>query len=79
MTKVGSYEARTNLPKLLEKAAKGERIIITKHGVPLALLTSAAPERKKTVARTIEELRKFRKHHALGSVSLRELIAEGRR
>ncbi len=79
MIKVGSYEAKTHLPKLLEKAAKGERITITRHGVPLVVLTPAAPERKKTVSRTIEELRKFRKNHTLGAVSLRELIAEGRR
>ena len=79
MIKVGSYEAKTHLPKLLEKAAKGERITITKHGAPLVLLTPAVPERKKPVARVIEELRKFRKNHTLGDVSLRELIAEGRR
>lgn len=79
MIKVGSYEAKTHLPKLLEKAAKGERITITRHGVPLVVLTPAAPERKKNVARTIEELRKFRKNHTLGGVSLHGLIAEGRR
>ncbi len=79
MIKVGSYEAKTHLPKLLEKAAKGERITITKHGVPLVVLTPAAPERKKPVSRTIEDLRKFRKNHTLGAVSLRKLIAEGRR
>ncbi len=79
MIKVGSYEAKTHLPKLLEKAAKGERITITKHGVPVVVLTPAAPERKKTASRIIEELRNFRKNHTLGDVSLRELIAEGRR
>jgi prevent-host-death family protein len=80
MIKVGSYEAKTHLPKLLEKASKGERITITKHGVPLALLTPASPARKKAVSRTIiEELHKFRKNHTLGNVSLREAISEGRR
>lgn len=80
MIKVGSYEAKTHLPKLLEKAAKGERITITKHGIPLALLTPASPARKKIASRTIiEELHKFRKNHTLGHISLREAIAEGRR
>lgn len=79
MIKVGSYEAKTHLPKLLEKVAKGEQITITKHGVPVVLMTPAAPERKKPVSRTIEELRKFRKNHTLGDASLRELITKGRR
>ncbi len=79
MIKVGSYEAKTHLPRLLEKAAKGEQITITKHGVPVVLLMPAAPNRKKPVSKTIEELRQFRKKHTLGDISLRDLIEEGRR
>lgn len=79
MIKIGSYEAKTHLPKLLKKVAKGERITITKHDVPVALLTPAAPERKKPPSLAIEEMRKFRKKHTLGDISLREMIAEGRR
>ena len=79
MIKVGSYEAKTHLPKLLEKVAKGERVTITKHGVPVVLLTPVAPGRKKPVSRTIEEIKKFRRQHTLGGISLREMIEEGRR
>ena len=39
MQTVGAYEAKTHLPKLLEQVAMGEAITITKHGVPVALLT----------------------------------------
>jgi prevent-host-death family protein len=39
MQTVGAYEAKTHLPKLLEQVARGEAITITKHGVPVALLT----------------------------------------
>jgi len=38
MTTVGAYEAKTHLPKLLNRVAKGEKIVITKHGVPVAVL-----------------------------------------
>ena len=38
METVGAYEAKTHLPKLLERVLKGERITITKHGVPVAVL-----------------------------------------
>lgn len=39
---VGAYEAKTHLPKLLERVARGERITITKHGKPIATLVPAA-------------------------------------
>jgi hypothetical protein len=35
MQTVGAYEAKTHLTQLLERVAKGERITITKHGVPV--------------------------------------------
>lgn len=33
---VGTYEAKTQLPRLLERVAKGERVVITRHGKPVA-------------------------------------------
>ena len=39
MTKfVSLYEARTNLPDLVDRAAAGEEIIIARNGVPFAKL-----------------------------------------
>jgi prevent-host-death family protein len=38
MPQVGAYEAKTRLSQLLEQVARGEEIIITKHGVPVAAL-----------------------------------------
>ena len=79
MESVGAYEAKTHLPKLLERVMKGERITITKHGVPIAVLQ--APDVKKTVdtKSLINEIRNFRERHTLGGISLREMIEEGRR
>lgn len=37
------HEAKTNLSKLLERVSKGERVIITRHGVPAAELIPARP------------------------------------
>lgn len=79
MKKIGSYEAKTHLPKILGQIANGERITITKHGVPVAMLVPAQPARKTNPRLVIEELRMFRKVHTLGGISLRELIEEGRR
>ena len=38
MSQVGVYEAKTHLPRLLEKVERGERITITRHGRSVAVL-----------------------------------------
>jgi len=38
MKSVGSFEAKTHLPQLLERVANGERILITNRGKPVAML-----------------------------------------
>jgi prevent-host-death family protein len=79
METVGAYEAKTHLPKLLERVIKGERITITKHGVPVAVLQPPLPSRKTEPRRVIAELRKFREKHTLKGLSIRDMIEEGRR
>ncbi len=79
MTEVGAYEAKTHLSSLLERAAGGERITITRHGVPIAQLVPAGPAAARPLAETVAQLRAFRKGHRLDGLSLRDLIQEGRR
>lgn len=74
---VGAYDAKTNLPRLLNEVAAGESITITKHGVPVAILVPAKPGRDAAMA-AADELRRFRSGHRLGGVKIRELIEEGR-
>jgi len=78
MPRVGAYEAKTHLPKLLERVARGERITITKHGVPVAELVPADSAPRKAIGDAIAELKEFRKEHTLGDLSLRDLIEAGR-
>lgn len=79
MEQVGAYEAKTNLSKLLQRVIKGERITITKHGVPVAVLHPFPSSQKQEPAKVIAELRKFRNKHTLKGLSLRKMIEEGRR
>ena len=79
MEKVGAYEAKTHLPKLLDRVIRGERITITRHGVPVAVLQPADSLKKVDPKNTICELRKFRGKHSLKGLSLRDMIEEGRR
>ena len=78
METVGAYEAKTHLPKLLERVIKGERITITKHGVPVAVLQPPESLRKVEPKQVIAELRNFRANHRLNGLSLHEMIEEGR-
>ena len=60
MRKVSTSEAKTHLSALLDDVARGETIIITKRGRPVARLTPPeAPARETAVAaaRTLRDLR----------------------
>lgn len=78
MATIGAYDAKTHLPKLLERVARGERITITKHGVPVAVLVPAGPAPVEDRSEIIAELRAFRQGRRLEGESLREMIDEGR-
>lgn len=52
MTTVNIHEAKTHLSRLLERAAKGETIIIAKAGKPMARLIPLEP-REETAKRRI--------------------------
>ena len=79
MTTVGSFEAKTHLPQLLERVSRGERITITKHGRPVARLVPPAAEHRPEVAQIIASLREARRGVRLEGATIRELIEEGRR
>jgi len=79
MKTVGAYEAKTHLPKLLERVCKGERIVITRHGTAIAVLQPPEHGQKGDPAEVVAEILEFRDQHPLDGVTLRELIEEGRR
>ncbi len=79
MKTVGSYEAKTHLPRLLDEVAKGEEITITKHGVPVAVLVPPPEARRRSVGEVIEEIKEFRKGKTLGGLKIKDLVEEGRR
>lgn len=79
MEMIGAYEAKTHLPKLLERVTKGEHITISKHGIPIAVLRPYDLRKSSNLKSVIVELRKFREGKNLEGVSIREMIEEGRR
>jgi prevent-host-death family protein len=79
MKSVGSYEAKTHLPRLLSEVEHGETITITKRGKPIAVLSPAVVVPEPDVHATIEQIKEFRKGRTLGGLTIREMIEEGRR
>jgi prevent-host-death family protein len=80
MKSIGAFEAKTHLSELLERVSRGEKITITRHGVPTALLvpvTETAP--KLTHQEVVEGMRALRKRVKAGKMSVRDMVNEGRR
>ena len=81
MKSVGTYEAKTHLPRLLSQVEKGESIMITKRGKPIAKLVPADAAEQKDVKQVIEEMLNYRDQHGpvLGDdLTIRKMIEEGR-
>jgi len=80
METIGTFEAKTHLSALLDRVAKGERITITRHGVPAALLVPVVPaEQKLSHQEIVEGMRALRKRIKPGRMSVRDMVSEGRR
>ncbi len=77
MNTIGSYEAKTKLSELIERAAEGETFIITKHGRPVAKLASLSSFGQEDILEAIASLADIRSHSTLG-VSLSDARGAGR-
>jgi prevent-host-death family protein len=82
MTAISACDAKTQLPKLLDRASRGERFIITKHGKPVAEVVPAGAERAPDVKQIIQQMQEWqvKEGPTLGpGLTIRELREEGRR
>ena len=73
-------DAKARLSELVDRAAAGEEITITRHGVPVARL--APPRAAQSEAERRKILERWRARERVGNLrgtSIRALIAEGRR
>jgi prevent-host-death family protein len=82
MNAIGVYDAKTQLPKLLDRVSRGERFLITRHGRPVAELVPARAEATPDVREIIRQMEEWqaREGPTLGQdLSIRQLREEGRR
>lgn len=79
MTSIGAFEAKSQFSALLERAAAGEEITITKHGRPVARLVPVAAADREVARKAFEQMRELRKGMTTGGLDLVALRDEGRR
>jgi prevent-host-death family protein len=80
MESIGAFEAKTHLSELLDRVARGERITITRHGVPAAVLVPVGETSPKlTHQEVVEGMRALRKRVKPDKMSVREMVNDGRR
>lgn len=80
MKRIGAYEAKTHLSRLLDEVEDGEEVVITRRGKPVALLCGYLEPKRDLAAR----IRQFRKRHGIAehAISQTQLDAfrnEGRK
>lgn len=76
MPEIGAYEAKTRFSELLRRVQQGERFVITKHGVPVAVLQPVS--QKRDIEEVIQAIEEFGCKHSLGGLRIRDLVEEGR-
>ena len=79
MSRIGVFEAKAHLPRLLRRVEAGERFVITRHDRPVAELIPFQTRDATRIRAAIEDLKAFQKTHSLGGLSIRDMIEEGRR
>ena len=86
MTEIGAFEAKNTFGTLLDRAERGEEIVITRHGKPVARLVPNTPrlDQDQSLAafqRIRERARRLQRQQPAPSdwPSLKKLRDEGRR
>ena len=82
MKHFGAFEAKTHFSEILGDVINGEKFIITKHGVQVAMMIpfNQAEESHDPVKDAIRTLKNLRKGITLGKkLSIRKMLQEGRK
>ena len=79
MQTIGAFEAKTHFSALLDQVERGEHVVITKHGRPVAKLIPTTVTDKEKIHRTIQQIKEIGKQHTLGGISWKSLRDAGRK
>lgn len=77
--KISTFEAKTHFSNLIKRVGEGEKFTILKHNTPIAILMPIPSKYRFKSQEVINSLEEFRKGKILAGLSLKDLIAEGRK
>ncbi len=78
MGRIGIYDAKAKLSRLVEEVKAGGEVVITKRGKPVARLVAPEAPRKSSPARAAKRIRALCERLNIRGVKIRELIEQGR-
>ncbi len=74
MREIQASEAKTHLPQLLDDVERGETILITRHGRPIARLVPEADRRQAAIDQAVANIRAMRQS-TTDKLTLDEILA----
>jgi prevent-host-death family protein len=83
---ITAFDAKTRFGELLDRVARGEEIVITRHDKPVARIVPEGRSSLTTVQRAVEDLRALRREigqrkgfKPLSDKEIKDAVSEGRR
>lgn len=73
MREIQASDAKAHLSRLLDEVERGETIVITRRGRPVARIIPEAGRSQHEIRDAIENIKELRKH--TGKVSIEEILA----
>lgn len=73
MREIQSSEAKAHLPQILDDVERGETVVITRHGRPIARIVPEASRRREEIDRAIAHIKTLQRK--VGPISLDELLS----
>ena len=80
MREIQASEAKVHLPQLLDEVERGETLIITRHGRPIARIVPETDRRQEEIDKALSGIRELRRR--TGRITVSELLSardEGRK
>lgn len=80
MREIQASEAKTHLPQLLDEVERGETVVITRHGRPIARLVPEKERRRAEIDAAVESIKRNRVGRgAVTTDDVLSAIREGRK
>ena len=79
MKKVGMFEGKTHFSALVHEVSRGETILVTKNGKPIAKIVGIVAEDDRDTARAAMDRIRANRVSLGPGLTIRDLIQEGRR